>query len=187
MVISDAQVLGALLRTEFALFLQFAFREIGGDGAYAHNWHIDAIIHQLDRIRKGANRRLIVTMPPRHVKSVTIAIAWVAWMLGKNPALRFMCVSYGQDLAEKHARDCLRIMQSSWYQAAFPNVQLTKRTVSDFETSAGGGRLSTSVLGPITGRGANFIVIDDPMKADEAMQEHLRDKVKEWLSTGAGS
>jgi predicted phage terminase large subunit-like protein len=180
-MISDAQVLGPLLRTEFSLFLQFAFREIGGEGAYAHSWHIDAIIHQLDRIRKGHNRRLIVTMPPRHLKSVTISTVWVAWMLGKNPALRFICVSYGQDLADKHARDCLRIMQSSWYRATFPSVALARRTISDFETSAGGGRLSTSLGGVLTGRGANIIVIDDPMKADEAMQEHSRQAAKEWL------
>lgn len=180
-MIADAQALGALLRIEFALFLRFAFQEVGGEGTYAHNWHIDTIIHQLDRIRKGDNRRLIVTMPPRHLKSVTISTAWVAWMLGKNPALRFICVSYGQDLADKHARDCLRIMQSSWYREAFPNVVLTRRTMSDFETSAGGGRMSTSLGGVLTGRGANIIVIDDPMKADEAMHQPAREAAREWL------
>ena len=180
-MISDSQALGALLRTEFALFLRFAFQEVGGDAIYAHNWHVDAIIHQLDRVCKGNSRRLIVTMPPRHLKSVTISTAWVAWMLGKNPALRFICVSYGQDLADKHARDCLRIMQSSWYRDAFPTVVLARRTMSDFETSAGGGRLSTSLGGVLTGRGANIIVIDDPMKADEAMHQPTREAAKEWL------
>ena len=59
-------------------------------------------------------------------------------MLGKNPALRFIGVSYGQDLAEKHARDCLRIVKSSWYREHSPTFRLTKRTVRDFETSLGG-------------------------------------------------
>src|SRR4051812_6166547 len=94
-MISEVQAQAAMLRLHFGLFLRFAFREIGGEGDYRHNWHIDAIIHQLDRIRQGDNRRLIVTMPPRHLKSITISTAWVAWMLGHNPALRFICVSYG--------------------------------------------------------------------------------------------
>lgn len=182
MRISDAQVLGALLRQNFELFLRFAFAEIGGGRDYLHNWHIDAIIHQLDRIRAGENRRLVVTMPPRHLKSVTISTAWVAWMLGHDPSLRIICVSYGYDLAEKHARDCLRIMQSSWYRRAFPKLQLVRRSVMDFETSRGGGRLSTSVGGVVTGRGAHIIILDDPMKGDDALSESARDNVKEWYS-----
>jgi hypothetical protein len=104
--------ISALLRLDFAFFLRFAFRELGGEGEYLDNWHIDAIVHQLNRIRDGHNRRLLVTIPPRHLKSRTATIAWVAWMLGHSPALRFLCVSYGQDLAEDHARDCLKVMES---------------------------------------------------------------------------
>lgn len=182
MRISDAQALGALLRQDFELFLRFAFAEIGGGREYLHNWHIDAIIHQLDRIRSGENRRLVVTLPPRHLKSVTISTAWVAWMLGHDPSLRIICVSYGYDLAEKHARDCLRIMQSGWYRRAFPKLQLVRRSVMDFETSHGGGRLSTSVGGVVTGRGAHIIIMDDPMKGDDALSEAARETVKEWYS-----
>jgi hypothetical protein len=92
----------------------------------------------------------MVTMPPRHLKSVVISIAWVAWMLGHNPALVFLCISYGQDLANDHADGCLRIMQSRWYRQAFPSVVLTRRAVADFRTSAGGGRISTSIDGVTT-------------------------------------
>lgn len=74
---------------------------------YSHNWHIDAIIHQLEQIRQGQNTRLIVTLPPRHLKTFVISTAWIAWMLGKNPSLRFVCLSYGQELAERpHATAC---------------------------------------------------------------------------------
>ena len=86
--------LPALLRHDFGLFLRFAFAEIGGGRPYQHNWHIDAVIHQLERIRTGKSRRLIVNVPPRHLKSVAITIAWVAWMLGNDPSRRFMCISY---------------------------------------------------------------------------------------------
>lgn len=140
-VISDEQVLAALLRTSFAL--RKAFREIGAQRDIRWNYHIDAIIYQLDCIRLGDNRRLIVTIPPRHLKSV-IMTAWVAWTLGNNPAAKFICASYGYDLAEKHARDCLKIITSGWYRQAFPRLRLDKKAVMDFTTTAGGSRLSTS-------------------------------------------
>jgi predicted phage terminase large subunit-like protein len=177
----DRAALHALLRLEFALFLEFAFREVGGEGDYQHNWHVDAILHQLNRVRAGESRRLIVTMPPRHLKSFAISTSWVAWMLGHNPALRFICVSYGYDLAEKHARDCMRIMDSAWYRAAFPKVAFQKRSVLDFETNSGGGRLSTSLGGALTGRGADMIIIDDPMKADDILSDSARTAAKTWL------
>lgn len=161
--------IGSLLRQEFELFAQFAYRTIGGEGEYLHNWHIDAMLYCLLQIQSGQCRRLVMNAPPRHLKSFIVTTAWVAWMLGRNPALRFLAVSYGYDLAEKHARDCMRIMESSWYRETFPNVRLTKRTVLDFETNAGGGRLSSSLAGAVTGRGADIIIIDDPMKADEGV------------------
>lgn len=98
--IDASDALAAATRLDFGLFLTRAFAELGGEGGYCHNWHIDAIIHQLDLVRARENRRLLVTMPPRHLKSRIISIAWVAWMLGHNPALSFLCVSYGQDLSD---------------------------------------------------------------------------------------
>lgn len=173
--------ISALLRREFGFFLRMAFDELGGNDAYIHNWHIDALIHQLDRVRSGDNRRLIVTMPPRHLKSRVISIAWVAWMLGHNPALKFQCVSYGQSLAEDHAGDCLRIMRSRWYARAFPNMVLTSRAIAYLKTSAGGGRISSSVEGPITGFGADIIIVDDPLKAQDALSPTARDTANRWF------
>jgi hypothetical protein len=171
----------ALLRCRFDFFLRFAFQVIGGDGEYHHNWHIDAIIHELDRCRRGENRRLIVTMPPRHLKSLTISIAWIAWMLGHNPALRFIAVSYGGDLAEKQGRDMLRVLEHPLYRAAFPDLAITRRSAQDLETSKGGGRLSTSLGGTLTGRGADYIVIDDPTKSRDAASDVVREADREWL------
>ena len=175
------QALPALLRTRFDLFLRFAFQEVGGVGEYTHNWHIDAAIYQLDRIRTGELTRLITTMPPRHLKSFLITVAWVAWMMGNNPGLKFICASYGYDLSGDHARDCLRIMQSSWFRKAFPKLQFSSKALLDLKTTAGGGRLSTSVGGVITGLGGDFIIIDDPMKADDVYSETEREKVQRWF------
>ena len=179
--ITHEEAFGPLVRQHFAFFLEYAFLELSGGRQYHHNWHIEAIEHQLDRVRLGQNNRLIVTMPPRHLKSITISIAWVAWMLGRDPSLRFTCVSYGMQLAEKHARDCLQLMSSDWYRRAFPEVRITKRAVLDFETSAGGGRLSTSIGGALTGRGGDMVIIDDPMKTDDINSEAHRAEVIRWF------
>ena len=179
-MITSEQVLPALLRHDFALFLRFAYREIGGEGPIMWNFHIDAMIHRLSLVEEGEVRRQIITLPPRHLKSVVMT-AWIAWMLGNNPALRFICASYGQDLADKHARDCLRIMAAPWFRKAFPTLRLTRKSVSDFETTRGGYRLSTSVGGVVTGRGAHVIIIDDPMKADDHLSDTARKAVVDWF------
>jgi predicted phage terminase large subunit-like protein len=180
-MIEERQALAAAARLYFGLFLRFAVREVGGDGEFKHNWHIDAIIHQLERIRRGENTRLVINIPPRHLKSITASVAWVAWMLGHNPALRIICVSYGYELSEKMARDCLRLFETEIFKLAFPEFKLVKRSVLDFETSEGGGRLSTSVGGVLTGRGAHIILIDDPLKADDALSESARNLARDWM------
>ncbi|NCP12229.1 MAG: phage terminase large subunit [Sphingomonadales bacterium] len=173
--------ISALARLDFAFFLQLAFRELGGEGGYCHNWHIDAIIHQLNRVRARDNHRLIGTLPPRHLKSRIVSIAWPAWMIGHNPALSFLCVCYGQDLADDHARDCLKIIESKWYRRMFPSLVLTRRAIADIQTSAGGRRMATSVDGATTGFGADVIIVDDPMKAQDAMSQVVRDKINRWF------
>ena len=175
--IDTADAISALTRLDYAFFVRRAFEELGGQSTYGHNWHIDAIVHQLDLIRARENRRLVVTIPPRHLKSRLITIAWIAWMLGHNPALSFLCVSYGQDLADDHARDCLKIMQSRWYREAFPDMVLKRSAVSDIQTTAGGRRMATSIDGATTGFGADIIIVDDPIKAQDAPSQAARGKV----------
>ena len=183
MLHNDRRMFNALLRRELSFFLRTSFREIGGEREYLHAWYIDAMIHVLDLVHRGLIRRLIITLPPRHLKSVLVSTCWPAWLLGNDPAHRVLVTSYGQDLADKFARDGLRIMDAPWYRSAFPNLQLNKRSVDDFETTMGGGRLSTSLNGPITGRGADTIIIDDPIKAADLMFEATRTKSINWLRT----
>lgn len=180
-MMDDRAIYAALLRRDFTFFLRHAFGVIGGEGTYSHNWHIDAIAHELALTRQGENRRLIITMPPRHLKSTTASIAWVAWMLGHNPALRFITISYGAELAEKQGRDTLKILGDPMVRRAFPSLHLDRSSAVDFETSQGGGRLSTSLGGVLTGRGADYIIIDDPTKSKDAASQAVRESDKAWL------
>jgi predicted phage terminase large subunit-like protein len=171
----------ALLRTDFCTFIARSFYELNPETEFLDNWHIERIADELERCRLGETKRLIITVPPRSLKSHCASVAFVAWLLGHNPAEKIITVSYGQDLAEKHALDCRTVMMSSWYQRSF-NTRLspTRPAVSEFRTTRSGFRLSVSVGGPLTGRGSDFIIIDDPLKPDEALSDTQRQAVNDW-------
>jgi len=84
------------------------------------NWHIEVIAAKLAAVWEGKIRRLIINLPPRHLKSLLASIAFPAWCLGHDPSAQILSVSYGQELADKLARDCRSIMMSPWYRRIFP-------------------------------------------------------------------
>src|SRR5215470_12298454 len=89
--------------------------------------------------------------------------------------------SYGQELSDKLARDCRALMMSAFYKALFETrISADRNAVAEFETTDGGYRLSTSVGGVVTGRGADLIIVDDPMKADDALSDARRQSVNAW-------
>ena len=182
---SDPQsILDAVLRTDFLSFLQKAFPTVSGGDQLHLSWHHSALDWEMERIKSGKNTRLIVTLPPRNLKSIMISVAWPAFLLGHDPTLKLVCVSYSQDLARKHANDCRAIMQSDWYQRLFPRTRLQRGNTGemDFKTTLGGNRMATSVGGTLLGRGGKIFIIDDPIKSDDAMSETVRKSVLHWYS-----
>jgi predicted phage terminase large subunit-like protein len=168
-----------ILRQDFTSFIERSFYELNPQTRLYLGPHIEVIATKLEACRQGKIRRLIINLPPRHLKSHAASIAFVAWYLGHDPAGRVICASYGQELADKLARDCRTVMLSAWYQSSFP-TRLDRGAVHDFATTELGYRMSTSVGGVLTGRGANLIVIDDPLKPDEALSESRRKAVNDW-------
>ncbi len=176
-------ILNAVLREDLGTFVAQVFQTVSPGDLYHHNWHIDAIVHQLMQIHQGANRRLIITQPPRSLKSICTSVAFVAWALGHDPSQRFACVSYSNELAAVLARQFRNVVTSDWYQALFPDMHLTKETESECVTTKGGGRFAVSVGGSFTGRGADIIIIDDPLKADDAQSQSARRTVNDWYGS----
>jgi hypothetical protein len=170
------------LRSDLVAFVERAFYELYPETTYLHNWHIESIAEALEECRIGKVTRLIINVPPRSLKSHMASVSFVAWLLGHNPAAQIICASYAQDLADKLAGDCRSLMLAGWYQALFPGTRLATRrsAVHDFVTTQKGVRLATSVGGVLTGRGADFIIIDDPLKPDEALSEVQRKSVNDW-------
>jgi predicted phage terminase large subunit-like protein len=145
------------------------------------NWHIDAISHQLLRIMRGDNTRLIINMPPRYLKS-TILVAFVAYALGLDPRRRVITLSYGTDLSLKHSADFRAIVESDWYRSVFPKVSFTKVTDAEVHTSRRGFRKATSVNASLTGFGGDLFIIDDPQKPQDAQSDPQRSQLNHWFS-----
>lgn len=169
------------LQSDLVTFTHRCFQTVVPGERFALNWHLDAIAHKLDEVRRGKVRRLIIAMPPRSLKSVCVSVALPAFVLGHDPARKVICVSYSDGLAGKHADDCRRVMSSGWYQALFPDTRIARSTASEIVTTRRGVRLTTSIGGTLTGRGGNLIIVDDPMKAQDAMSESAREGVKAWF------
>ena len=130
----------------------------------------------------GKVNRLIFKQPPRSLKSISVSVAFVAWLLGHDPTRRIIVVSYSAELAAELHRQFRMVVISAWYQKLFPHMRLAKDTTLEAVTTEGGSRYATSIEGSLTGRGANLIIIDDPHKAEEALSEKSRNQVINWFS-----
>lgn len=171
----------AAVGLDFGVFSRQAFMTLYPGKAFEDNWHIEAIVHGLERNLNGEASRLIINLPPRHLKSFLVSVAWPAFLLTIEPSLKIFCVSYSDELAKTIARDFRRLMEADWYRAVFPHVRLTKITEGEITTDQGGFRSALSVHGSITGRGADLIIIDDPCRPEEAVSDKARTAVNEWF------
>ena len=173
MTVPPQQLVAAILRSDLYSFIRAIFPIVSPGSAFLPNWHIEAMAFQLTRVLQGECKRLIIMVPPRNLKSICASVAFPAFALGQDPTRRIICISYAEALARKHANDCRAVMHSSLYKRLFPKTGISgkKDTELEFATSLGGSRLATSVGGTVTGRGGSLIIIDDPMKSQDAMSE----------------
>lgn len=175
--------LAKAVRENFLIFLHRTFLEIDNSQSFTPNWHLEVIADRLLSVQRGDIRRLVITQPPRSLKSVCASVAFVAWILGHNPRARIICISYSQDLADKFGRQTRQVMESAWYKAAFPATRINpaKRADSEFETTARGFRMATSIGGRLTGMGGQYLIIDDPIKPGDVLSRVQRQNVNDWF------
>ena len=173
------RVLDAVLREDLASFIAKSFATLEPGTTFRENWHNHALAHQLTLVTSGGTTRLIVNVPPRSGKSISVTVAYTAWMLGRDPTLKIMCLSYSGELAREHALNFRTIVESDWYRRVFPAVKFQKRRnrIMEMVTAAHGGRFASGLGGSVLGRGADLIIIDDPIKAQDALSEAERRRV----------
>ena len=134
----------SLLRNDLSSFIQKTFPIVSPGTVYHHNWHIDAIAYQLQRCLNGEINRLIITLPPRNLKSIAVSVAFPAYVLGRDPSAQIIGLSYSQELSQKHARDARAVMQSNFYRSIFPRTRIDpkKNAEAEFMTTRKGVRLT---------------------------------------------
>ena len=160
-----------------------SFYELYGGQPYSPAWHVEALAAKLAEARGGA-LRLVVNVPPRHLKSLAVSVALPAWLLGADPTLGVVNVTYGRELSDKFARDCRALMTAPWYGALFPaRLAAARPPYRELATTSGGFRMATSVGGVLTGRGADVILIDDPLKPADAISQRRRAAANEWFDS----
>ena len=182
MPIDDQDVINAVLRSNFRLFVERCFLTLNPGRTFLPNWHHRAIDHELARIRNGENTRLIINLQPRSLKSLIVSVAYPAFVLGHDPSKRIYVISYGGDLADKHSSDFRSIVESNWYQRAFPRMRIRKCLEDEVATTDAGYRRSTTVMGALTGLGGDLFILDDPQKAVDAQSETRRNSLNQWFA-----
>lgn len=159
---------------------------------YMAGWvHVD-ICNRLERflddVVAGKNPRLMLFMPPRHGKSIIASQHFPAWGIGKYPDFEFIAASYGSGLPIKFSRYVRGLLRDPRFHQIFPDCVLDKENenVEGWGTTEGGGYIPAGVGGGITGKGANILIIDDPVKdAEEADSQIIRDSTWDWYGSTA--
>lgn len=158
---------------------------------YEPNWHHELIARELERIEAFGDRDykvLLVFVPPRHGKSELCSISFPAWFLGRNPDKEIITVSYSAELAQDFGSKTRAIVSEQAYPYIFPGITLKEdeQAKAKWRTNKGGSYTSVGVGGAITGRGANVLLFDDPIKnREEAESEVYREKVWQFFTSTA--
>jgi predicted phage terminase large subunit-like protein len=130
----------------------------------------------------------MIFVPPRHGKSMLTSEHFPAWFLGRNPQKSIVCATYAQDLADDFGRKVRNQMVDPLYREIFPlcGVSSDSASVSRISTEQHGNYFAVGIGGPLTGRGANVLLIDDPHK-DRADAESMvmRKRAKDWFQSVA--
>ncbi len=156
--------------------------------SYRASWHHLLIATALRSAALHSGKRLIISMPPRHGKSELASIRFAPWVLGRRPQASVISATYSGDFAEDLGRKARGVMQLPLYRTLFPHARLApdNRAVSRWQTVSGGSYYAVGVGGPLTGRGADLLLIDDPHKnRAEAESQTIREGVWDWFRSTA--
>ncbi|KIN79157.1 phage terminase large subunit [Sulfitobacter mediterraneus] len=173
----------AARRTNLHVFLSDAFGVLFPDEELSGDWYIEALCYALQTAAQQDGGRLMVTMPPRYLKSVAASVVLPAWILGKEPATKVIVASYAEALAKEQSRLFRKLVASRYYRSVFPGAGLKPKVnnATEFVTLQGGGRRAVTVGGSVTGIGADLIIVDDLMKASDANSDAMREDARRFF------
>jgi len=172
-----------LVRANFRSFVHYAFRKVRG-APLGKQPYVDHMCRVVSRLIDGEINRLLINLPPQHLKTFVGTTCLIAYLLGTNPELRIILTAYNDTYAEKLSEDIREMMLSPWYRQAFETrIQHGHSRANDFKTIEGGGVFAVGATGAITGRSADFIVYDDPHEINDWNNERKLNSVLENFNT----
>lgn len=154
---------------------------------YVAATHHTLIAEQLEAVERGEIDRLMINMPPRHGKSELASRRFPAWFLGRHPGKSIIAASYNSDLATDFGRQVRNVVATREYEGLFKTrLAEDSRAANRWNTNGGGSYVAAGVGTAITGRGADILLIDDPLKdREEADSELQRNKIWDWYTSTA--
>lgn len=166
------------LRAQTSLAACIDYRQAG----YAPSAHHRLLIEKLEAVERGDIPRLMVCMPPGSAKSTYSSIEFPAWALGRNPKMSVIAASHTQELADRFGRRVRNVVASAEFGRVFGvGVADDSSSAGRWDTTRGGEYFAAGVGGSITGRRADLVVIDDPVKSrEDADSERSREKAWDW-------
>jgi len=140
------------------------------DKKLSNQEYVNYLCFELEKVASGKTKRLVINLPPRHLKTFLAAICMAAWTLARDPASRIIIITYNEDLAEHISLHVRRVLQSDWYREIFTKTRIAedRARAGDFETTRGGAVYAVSSGGALAGRGADLIIFDDPLDLKDA-------------------
>ena len=179
--LDTARILDAVRKEQaersLAEFIRQAWPVLEPNTTYIHNWHIDLIAEYLQAVNDGEIHRLLINIPPRHMKNIEATICYPVWTWTRRPEKRFIKVSYSDSLSRELNVRSRDIILSEWYQRNWGGVFALKDDVNrqnEFQNDHMGQMLSTSTGGALTGKGGDVIIIDDPQNPQMANSDAER-------------
>lgn len=166
---------------DFHEFVRQAWPIVEPGTTFQSNWHIRSICKHLEAVADGRIKRLIIMVPPRMCKSTLVSVMFPPWVWANRPHARFLTVSNAIDLATILATKSKRIIDSEWYSLPWTchckgsckcskfNLSSEQNTKSNYENTKLGARVALGIGSKVTGKGGDFLLIDDPHEASEAM------------------
>jgi len=179
------------LENDLAAFFREAWKVLEPGRSLVWSWHYDLTAEYLWLVREGKLQEkypgtagIVVNHMPRAAKSSFWSVCFPVWCWLKNPAWKFQCFSYSQDLSEEHSLRRRDLIKSVWFQERWGDrfsLRSDQQEKSHFNNDHAGSMIASSVGGTATGAGGDTLILDDPINAEQALSEVERNKANKWI------
>jgi predicted phage terminase large subunit-like protein len=164
-------------------FIREAWHVLEPASEFVPGWHLDAIADHLEAVTRGDIANLLINLPPRHCKSLSVCVFWPVWEWIRFPHTRWLFSAYASALAVRDSLRCRRLIRSQWFQDRWEDrFMLTKdqNAKARFDNDRGGHRIATGVGGGATGEGGDRVIVDDPHRISQRESETVRESTLIW-------